>query len=214
MTETALRPGGLPHLLLRQACALGLTGVQLLERAVRRYGVTTRTRTTHTKALSRLVWQGLLHVVGQLGKRRLYALTPAGEARLEELDDEWQALPATSLDAATPTAGVSRDTHPAARADLTGHPKDTRPERLHTLLGLARSHPKCTCSGHVKHHARALDPSDDAGAAALSTTPRLGVTPILSPVTPMTRKGQEQCASLGPLLTGHPKYTGTQRVPT
>jgi hypothetical protein len=214
VTETALRPGGLPHLLLRQACALGLTGVQLLERAVQRHGVTTRTRTTHTKALSRLVWQGLLHVVGHLGKRRLYALTPAGEARLEELEDEWVSLSAPPLDAATPTAGAGRDTRPVARAELTGHLKDACPVRLPALSGLVRSHPKCTRSGRVKHHARALNPSADAGAAALSTTSRLGVTPFLSSVTPMTRKGQEQCASLRLLLTGHPKYIGAQHVPT
>ncbi|AFD28238.1 hypothetical protein DGo_PF0015 (plasmid) [Deinococcus gobiensis I-0] len=82
-------PGQLPHLLLRQACALGLTGRQLLERAIRRHGVSPRTPTTHTKALSRLVWQGLLRIVGHLGKRRLYALTAEGEERLEELDADW-----------------------------------------------------------------------------------------------------------------------------
>jgi hypothetical protein len=87
-TDTVL-PGQLPHLFLRQACALSLTGREMLERAMQRHGVFPRTPTTHTKALSRLVWQGLLRIVGHLGKRHLYAPTASGIKRLEGLDADW-----------------------------------------------------------------------------------------------------------------------------
>lgn len=79
--------GGMPLLLLTQACAEPLTARQLRERVEKRYGVTTSDGRDAARHAAQMVRDGWLRLVdkvpGRAAPAHRYTLTAAGEAQLE-----------------------------------------------------------------------------------------------------------------------------------
>ena len=84
-TEVALRPGELPHLLLRITCAARQTAGELLARVLARHTLRPLSRWAYTQAVRWLCSAGWLCAIGHAGRAHQYALTTAEEVYFDSL---------------------------------------------------------------------------------------------------------------------------------